>query len=179
MNMFIEWEGGVPEPLASIYRAMSGDSDALVHAARQLWGNKLVNGINTDAGRKAQRVEDMLDGKDPIERIEDLLEAGRSRPSKPTPATVEPDEVSTREACLRLSISAKTLRKLVRAGRLARRNASPPGSGKPNYRYRIVEIDRLKSQGYYKVAQPQESTSSRPKVRRRKLEPQTYEHLDL
>jgi hypothetical protein len=179
MTVQIEWEGGVPEPLASIYRAMSGDSDALVHAARQLWGNKLVDDINADTGKKAQRVEDMLDGNDPIERIEELLAARLICPSKPTPATVEPDEVSTREACLRLSISAKTLRKLVHAGRLARRNTSPPGSGKPNYRYRIVEIERLKSQGYHKVAQPQESKSSRPKVRRRTLEPQTYEHLDL
>lgn len=177
MNVHIEWEGGVPEPLASIYRAMSGDREALLHAARQLWGNGFVEGIKADAAKKVRRVEDILDGTDPHERIEELLAARQGSPSKCTTATAEPDEVSTREACLRLSISAKTLRKLVRAGRIARRNTSPPGSGKPNYRYRIVEIDRLKSQGYYKVAQPQESTSSRRKVR--KLEPQTYEHLDL
>ena len=179
MNVQIEWEGGVPEPLASIYRAMSGDEDALHRAARQLWGDDLVDGIKAESDKKVQRVEDILDGKDPLERIEERLEAALSRPSRSSPMAVEPDEVSTREACSRLGVSAKTLRKLVRAGLLARRNSSPPGSGKARFRYRIVDIDRLKSQGYHKVAQPQESTSAKSKVRRRKPEQQTYEHLDL
>ena len=30
MNVQIEWEGGVPEPLASIYQAMAGDGEALL-----------------------------------------------------------------------------------------------------------------------------------------------------
>jgi hypothetical protein len=175
MSVKKEWDGGIRELLATIYRTMPGDKEAFLQFARRICGNDLVDDIKAECDKKFRHV----DGKDSLKRIEERLDAVLSQTSKSMLVKVEPDEVSTREACLRLSISAKTLRKLVRAGRLARRNTSPPGSGKPNYRYRIVDIDRLKSQGYHKVARPQEPRTSRPKVRRRKPEPQTYEHLDL
>lgn len=75
MNGQIDWKGGVPEPLASLYRALSGDKVALLHAARQLYGDELVDGIFADSIKKVQRVEDMLDGNDPLERIEERLDA--------------------------------------------------------------------------------------------------------
>ena len=74
MNVQIEWEGGVPEPLASIYAARAGDGEALLRAARLLWANNVVDGIIADSNKKGKRVEDILDGKDPIEEIQNGLE---------------------------------------------------------------------------------------------------------
>src|SRR4051812_26605259 len=112
MNVQIEWEGGVPEPLASIYGAISGDSEALLHAARQLWGGDLVDGIKVECTKKVQRVEDILDDQDPLERIEERLEAVLSRSLQRGSSPVSPDEMSSRDAAAFLGVSTDTLNKL-------------------------------------------------------------------
>ena len=178
MNVQIEWEGGVPEPLASIYLAMAGDGEAMLRAAQQLWGDDLVEGISAAADRKVQRVEDILDDKDPFERIEDRLEAVLSASRRREPATVQPDEMSSRDAANYLGISPDTLNKLFRNGQLARRNASPPGSGKPRYRYRIADLDRMKREGFRLLA-PSPSTPSTPKRQKRSTAKFKSRHLDL
>lgn len=177
MNMLIEWEGGVPEPLASIYRAMSGDSDALVNAARQLWGNEFVERIKSDAAKKVRRVEDMLDGNDPLERIEELLEAALARPRRRESSTPPPDEMSSRDAAAFLGISVDSLNKLFGNGQLARRNASPEGSGKPRYRYRIADLERMKREGFRQLAKP--AFDSRPKRQKDSSCKVKSRHLDL
>ncbi len=42
MNVVIDGQGEVPEPLASIYSAMAGDGAAVFRAARMLWGDEAV-----------------------------------------------------------------------------------------------------------------------------------------
>ncbi len=56
MNVQIEWKGGVPEPLASIYGAMAGDGEALLRAARLLWADDVVDGIIADSNKKIEEV---------------------------------------------------------------------------------------------------------------------------
>ena len=178
MNVQIEWEGGVPEPLASIYQAMAGDGEAMLLAARQLWGDDLVGGISAAADRKVQRVEDILDGKDPLERFEARLEAVLSASRRRDPAPLQPDEMSSRDAASYLGVSPDTLDKLFRDGQLARRNASPPGSGKPRYRYRIADLDRMKREGFRLLA-PSPSPPSTLKRQKRSTAKFKSRHLDL
>jgi hypothetical protein len=84
-------------------------------------------------------------------------------------------EMPTRAAAEYLSVSADTLEKYVSGGLLARRNISPSGSGKPRYRYRIADLDRLKSESYRKMV-PRQAPARR---RRSQGEAQVYEGLDL
>ena len=99
-----------------------------------------------------ERVEDILDDKDPLERIEERLDAVLSRPRRSSP--VSPDEMSSRDAAAFLGVSTDTLNKLFRNGQLARRNASPEGIGKPRYRYRIADLERMKREGFHLLAKP-------------------------
>ena len=84
-------------------------------------------------------------------------------------------ELPTREAALYLTVSEDTLKKYVSDGLLARRNISPSGSGKPRYRFRIADLDRLKSESYRKMVPRQAAT----RRRRNQGEVQVYEGLDL
>lgn len=130
-----------------------------------------------DGAKKARRVEDVLDGADPFERIEGLLGAALSQPGRGSSA-LSPDEMSSREAAAFLGISTDTLDKLHRGGQLARRNASPPGSGKPRYRYRVADLERIKREGYRVPA----SSQQRPSRRGRSERPSAgfkSKHLDL
>ena len=87
-----------------------------------------------------------------------------------------PDELTTRESAAYLSVSVETLEKYVKGGLLARRDISPPGSGKPRYRFRVADLARLKSQGYRNLTPKHDS---KRKGHRPKGEPKTYDHLDL
>jgi hypothetical protein len=87
-----------------------------------------------------------------------------------------PDELATRASAAYLSVSVETLDKYVKSGLLARRDISPPGSGKPRYRFRVADLDRLKSEGYRKLTPMQDS---KRKGRRPKRESKNYDHLDL
>jgi hypothetical protein len=176
MNVFIEWEGGVPEPLASIYAAMAGDRGATLHAARLLWGDELVDGFLPEADKKAGRVDDMLDGHDALERIEARLDAVLSRRTRRPSPSLAADEMSSADAATYLGVSLDTLGKLFRAGELVRRNASPPGSGKPRYRYRLADLDRVKREGYQRFAQPPAKPHRRAKRSSTTVE---SKHLDL
>ncbi len=178
MNVVIDWQGGVPEPLESIYSVMAGDGAAVLRAARMLWGDEVVDRLLVEGGKKAGRVEEMLDGGDPLERIEERLEALISGPGQRSPTSGSADEVNSLEAADRLGVHPDTLKKLVRAGVLGRRNASPPGSGKPRYRYRVADIDRIKREGYHllvrpPVPAPRKGTPKRPQAGF------TSKHLDL
>jgi predicted ArsR family transcriptional regulator len=73
-------------------------------------------------------------------------------------------------------VSVETLEKYVKSGLLARRNISPPGSGKPRYRFRVTDLDRLKTQGYRTFTPKQHP---KQKGRRPKRGSTTYDHLDL
>ena len=70
-----------------------------------------------------------------------------------------------------------TLNKLFRNGQLARRNASPEGSGKPRYRYRIADLERMKREGFRLLAQP--PVASSPKRGKRPSSEFKSRHLDL
>ena len=177
MNVQIEWQGGVPEPLASIYAARAGDGEALLRAARMLWGDDLIDGIIAESMNKVRRVEDILDGKDPFERIEERLDAALSRSRQLVPTPVQPDEMSSRDAAAFLGISVDSLNKLFRNGQLARRNASPEGSGKPRYRYRIADLERMKREGFRQLAKP--PVASRPKRLKGPSSKIKSRHLDL
>lgn len=88
-----------------------------------------------------------------------------------------PDELSTPDAARYLTVSIDTLRKYVATGLLARRNISPPGSGKPRYRFKVADLDRLKHDGY-RLATPRPA----PLKTGRRTTPAPgprYEHLDL
>jgi len=113
MNAQIEWKGGVPEALASIYGTMAGDGESLLRAAWLLWGDDLVDRIIADSDKKVQRVEDILDGKDPIEGIENRLEElVKSLNKEKSPY------LTTGEAALYLKASVQSVYDWVKRGKL-------------------------------------------------------------
>lgn len=61
-------------------------------------------------------------------------------------------------------------------GLIRYRNASPPGSGKPRYRYPIADLDRVMQQGYHRDPAKARKVTNR---RRQQAQRQSYEHLDL
>jgi predicted ArsR family transcriptional regulator len=118
-------------------------------------------------------MEDKFDARftevfDRLERIERLLTERRDR--------VTPPELSRREAARYLGVSIDTLIELQAAGLVRYRNASPPGSGKPRYRYPVADLDSLMRQGYRR--DPPRAAKA-PSRRQKRPRPQTYEHLDL
>jgi hypothetical protein len=88
---------------------------------------------------------------------------------------VVPPELSRRDAARYLGVSVETLKELQQAGLFRYRNASPPGSGKPRYRYPIEDLDRFMRQGYCR----DRPRPVPPRRRRKQVQPRTYEHLDL
>jgi hypothetical protein len=119
----------------------------------------------------------MLNGNDPVERIEELFGAALARPRRREMSPLPPDEMSSRDAAAFLGISVDSLNKLFRNGQLARRNASPEGSGKPRYRYRIADLERMKREGFRLLAKPPAASApKRPKVSSSKFKSR---HLDL
>ena len=124
MNVVIEWEGGVPEPLANIYAAMAGDGEALLRAARFQLGNGVVDGIIADSMKKVRRVEDVLDDCTP--------------PAPPAPQPPSPF-VDLTEACELCGLQPRSLRNLLHekdAGLLA---AKLPGKAYRFHRERFLK----------------------------------------
>jgi hypothetical protein len=112
-----------------------------------------------------QRIIEILER---LERIERLLAKGEQR--------VVPPELSRRDAARYLGVSVETLKELQEAGLFRYRNASPPGSGKPRYRYPVEDLDRFMRQGY---CRDRPKPAVPPGHRRKQVQPRTYEHLDL
>jgi hypothetical protein len=97
------------------------------------------------------------------------------RPEQPQ-VKLTPPELPRREAARYLGVSVETLTQLQKVGLVRYRNASPPGSGKPRYRYPVEDLDRLMRQGYRRDLP---RSAKAPTRHRKQVEPQTYEHLDL
>ena len=104
------------------------------------------------------------------------LKQGEQTTSKEASNTVAPPELSRQEAARYLGVSVETFLEFQREGLLRYRNASPPGSGKPRYRYPVVDLDQLMQQDYRRDVPRSKKSSTR---RRNQSKPQTYEHLDL
>lgn len=73
-------------------------------------------------------------------------------------------------------MSVDTLNVLRKRGLIRYRDASPPGSGKPRYRYPVADLDRLMQEGYRR---DHPRPAKAPAPRRKPAEKQSYEHLDL
>jgi hypothetical protein len=89
---------------------------------------------------------------------------------------VVPPELSRQEAARYIGVSVDTLKTYQELGLIRYRNASPPGSGSPRYRYPLADLNRLMEQGYRRDA-PRPAKS--PLRRRKQVQPESYEHLDL
>jgi hypothetical protein len=87
-----------------------------------------------------------------------------------------PHELPRREAARYIGVGVDTLERLQKLGLLRYRNASPPGSGKPRYRYPVADLDRLIQHGYRRDLPQGKQT---PHQARKRTRPQSYEHLDL
>jgi len=118
MNIVIEWDGGVSEPLASIYGALSGDGEATIRAARLLWGDGLVDGIQVESNKKVQRVEDILDGRDSLERIEERLDGLVTALQYQETSSTESPYLTTQEAADYLKAKVNTVYDWVKRGKL-------------------------------------------------------------
>lgn len=103
-------------------------------------------------------------------------------PSAPTRAIedgkgcrpMERRELSRREAARFLGISLDTLVELHRSGCLLFRDASPPGSARPLYRYAVKDLEEFIQSGYRRESPEPARAPRRPSSR-----PQKYDHLDL
>jgi hypothetical protein len=105
-----------------------------------------------------------------------------STPSAPTRAIedgkacrpMERRELSRREAAQYLGVSLDTLVELHRSGCLLFRDASPPGSARPLYRYAVKDLEEFIQSGYRRESPEPARAHRRPSSR-----PQKYDHLDL
>ena len=115
MSEQIEWDGSVPEPDASISAGMARDGEATYREARLL--NSVVNGIFAEH-RKVHRLQDILDGRDPLERIEqrlaELLTASADRKA----SSIESPYLTTEEAAAYLKASIQSVYDWVKRGKL-------------------------------------------------------------
>jgi hypothetical protein len=117
-----------------------------------------------------------------IERLDDAAPYGpgnlvwQKRRATTAESQVKPPELSHREAAQYIGVSGDTLTKFRQRGFIGYRNASPPGSGKPLYRYLVADLDRFMREGYRRNLPRSAKT---PVHRRKQTQPQTYEHLDL
>ena len=88
-----------------------------------------------------------------------------------------PKEVSTEEAATILGLSKDTVLKLRAAGLLEFRNAAPPGSSRPVYRFLLESVVRLRTS--YETDEPTPKMPREP--RRGRVTPQSkkYKHVKL
>ena len=114
MSVQIEWEGGVPD----IYAAMSGDREAFIRVARLLWGDGFVDGIVAESNKKVQRVEDILDDRDPLERIEQRLDGLLTAVQHREASSTESPYLTTKEAAGYLKSTVPTIYDWVKRGKL-------------------------------------------------------------
>jgi excisionase family DNA binding protein len=85
-----------------------------------------------------------------------------------------PREVSTEEAAVILGVSKDTVLKLRSSGLLPFRNAAPPGSTRPAYRFPLEAVVRLRT-----TYDTEEPTPNFPKERpRRAGKRRLYKHID-
>lgn len=153
-------EGGGPE-----------HNGALVEASRQLREGGAVDWPSLVAWETLPAIRADLDllphpVRDGGATVRPEGEGGRPAPS----------ELSRRDAARYLGISVETLLEFQRGGLLRYRNASPPGSGKPRYRYPVEDLDRLMREGYRRDTPRPRATRTSGRGRQA---PQRYEHLDL
>ena len=106
--------------------------------------------------------------EDIIERLDRLDSVQQQR--------VVPPELSSREAAQYIGVDVDTLHDIRKRGLVLYRNASPPGSGKPRYRFPVADLDRFMQQSYRRdLPRPAKA----PARHRKQAQPQNYEHLDL
>lgn len=122
MNVVIEWQDGVPEPLASIYAAMAGDGEALLRAARFGSGYGVLDGVIADSMRKVRRVEDILD------------DCAHPAPLPPSPSPF----LDLSEACALCGLQPRSLRNLLNARDAGLLAAKLPGKAYRFHRERFL-----------------------------------------
>lgn len=106
------------------------------------------------------------------------MTANTDRFSHPLPVDIDslPQEVSTGQAARILGCSKDTVLKFKRAGLLEWRNAAPPGSTRPNFRFTLTSVMKLRTT--YEVDEPPIRPSKEP-VRRRAKATRRFKHLNL
>jgi hypothetical protein len=123
----------------------------------------------------------------PSHTVEQLDDAGpygagnlgwRKRRASTAETQVKPPELPHPEAARYIGVGVDTLTKLRDSGLIRYRNASPPGSGKPRYRYMVADLDRFMQEGYRRNL-PRPAKAPAPARHSKKTQPQNYEHLDL
>lgn len=88
-----------------------------------------------------------------------------------------PKEVSTEEAAAILGLSKDTVLKLRAAGLLEFRNAAPPGSSRPVYRFLLEAVVRLRTS--YETDEPTPRLPKEPLRRRIRSGEKKYKHVKL
>jgi hypothetical protein len=88
-----------------------------------------------------------------------------------------PREVSTEEAATILGLSKDTVLKLRAAGLLEFRNAAPPGSSRPVYRFLLESVVRLRTS--YETDEPTPRLPKEPPRRRLRSGEKKYKHVKL
>ena len=167
-------EGRLVGAVAFLAQADAGGPEhngALVEASRRLRGGDGVDWASLVAWETLPAIRADLD---PLPHP--VREGGAEDCSGRAAARTVLTELSRRDAALYLGISVETLLEFQRGGMLRYRNSSPPGSGKPRYRYPVEDLDRLMREGYRR--DPPRPTATRVPGRKRQA-PQAYEHLDL
>ena len=86
-----------------------------------------------------------------------------------------PKEVSTEEAATILGLSKDTVLKLRAAGQLEFRNAAPPGSSRPVYRFLLESVVRLRTS--YETDEPTPEMPRQP-IRRAVKGKRKYKYID-
>jgi|GEM_PF-6476260 len=106
------------------------------------------------------------------------METNTNRLSQHLPVDIDtlPKEVTTEQAARILGCSKDTVLKLKRAGLLEWRNAAPPGSARPNFRFTLTSVMTLRTT--YEVDEPPIRPAKEPTRRRRKSD-KRFKHLNL
>lgn len=115
MSEQIERDGSELESDASISAGKAGDGEA-THRESRLF-KRVVNGFFAEH-RKAQRVEDILDGGDRLERIEQRLDGLLTALLNRQASTIESPYLTTQEAAAYLKSTVKTVYDWVKRGKL-------------------------------------------------------------
>lgn len=146
-------------------------------AQRRLWGMLLdLSTLLSEsiARDQAERAIEALSAA--VREIRAASLVGSNAAPTLSVAIPEQEEFTSTEAAAFLGVSTDTLKRYFELGLLPRRDASPPGSGKPRYRYRRADLELLIRRGYHKACPWTESKSKRPRA---KPAERNYEHLDL